>query len=511
VRIAHAGEPAIVDESEPFLILDRSFTILAPAGGERWSEATDELIEWTARGDIDSVRIQLILPGGGSEVIFDSTPNDGQETWSIPDLEMTLDDVTLRISDVRPPSAGATSEPFTLVDRTIAIQSPAGERIEWRIGSTQEIMWASTGAVPSIAIEISRDGVNFALIAGGLLNGPDGGSYTWEVTGPPTFPAFLRVRDLEMAAADTREIFAIYDLVPPGKCADFDQSGMVTLEELIRIESVVVGGVAASEWDSLAADGNRDGLINLLDILCGADDMLATELAGGGRPFTDAGPAAAAEEGVALELGESRSGEGVPITIDSRVPLAGLLVELEVSGGTATPLPGPDGAGFVLDWVAAGPGRIVATIRRGGENLAPGARVPLVLTIDPSGGGEVSVTLTRAEAVSGSLALLPVHLAGREAAVVPLKMALGQNRPNPFNPTTVIPFEMPVAAAVRLEIIDVSGRLVRRLVDRWLPAGFHAARWDGRDTGGREVASGIYLYTLRAGGESQTRKMTILR
>jgi len=113
--------------------------------------------------------------------------------------------------------------------------------------------------------------------------------------------------------------------------------------------------------------------------------------------------------------------------------------------------------------------------------------------------------------VAGNLTLLPVHLAGSAAQLVPARVALGMNRPNPFNPSTVIPFELPAAGQVTLEIYDVRGRLVRRLVNEQLPAGYHSAIWDGRDHAGHGVASGIYLSMLRAGGATITRKMALLR
>jgi hypothetical protein len=118
----------------------------------------------------------------------------------------------------------------------------------------------------------------------------------------------------------------------------------------------------------------------------------------------------------------------------------------------------------------------------------------------------------RAEAVAMDASLLPVHVTAGEAALAPLRVMLGQNRPNPFNPVTVIPFELSVAGRVTLAVHDVSGRLVTRLVDdAVLPAGYHTVRWDGRNERGLVVPSGLYLATLEAGGERLTRKMTVIR
>jgi aminopeptidase N len=95
------------------------------------------------------------------------------------------------------------------------------------------------------------------------------------------------------------------------------------------------------------------------------------------------------------------------------------------------------------------------------------------------------------------------------------RFALAPNFPNPFNPSTTIAFEVPGNAGtdvpVSLVIHDVRGRRVRTLIDAPLAPGTHRAAWDGRDDRGRGVASGIYLYILRAGSRSLTRRMTIVR
>ena len=62
-----------------------------------------------------------------------------------------------------------------------------------------------------------------------------------------------------------------------------------------------------------------------------------------------------------------------------------------------------------------------------------------------------------------------------------------------------------------LRVYDVSGRLVRTLVDGALAAGDHEVLWRGRDDGGREVASGVYLYRLEADGVSESRPMVLVR
>lgn len=96
----------------------------------------------------------------------------------------------------------------------------------------------------------------------------------------------------------------------------------------------------------------------------------------------------------------------------------------------------------------------------------------------------------------------------------PPRAALAQNYPNPFNPSTTIAFTVGEGAAavpVRLDVYDVAGRLVARLVDRPLAPGAHRVVWNGRDARGRPVAAGVYLARLRIAGESFARKLVLVR
>ena len=84
--------------------------------------------------------------------------------------------------------------------------------------------------------------------------------------------------------------------------------------------------------------------------------------------------------------------------------------------------------------------------------------------------------------------------------------------PNPFNPSTTLSFTLPEEQAVSLDIFDMSGRLVRRLlVDEQSRPGRHEVVWNGRDDSGRAVSTGTYLYRLRSGDFSQSRRMVLLK
>lgn len=94
---------------------------------------------------------------------------------------------------------------------------------------------------------------------------------------------------------------------------------------------------------------------------------------------------------------------------------------------------------------------------------------------------------------------------------LPATTYLFPNYPNPFNPATVISYQLSAASDVELSIFDLLGRKVRTLVQQSLPAGTHTMRWDGRDAHGRPLSSGIYICNLTAGDFRQSRKMILLR
>ncbi|HEY5133629.1 MAG TPA: beta-propeller fold lactonase family protein, partial [Candidatus Krumholzibacteriaceae bacterium] len=103
------------------------------------------------------------------------------------------------------------------------------------------------------------------------------------------------------------------------------------------------------------------------------------------------------------------------------------------------------------------------------------------------------------------------ELSGPYRVVCRAPFALAQNVPNPFNPSTAIKFTIAEDRYVTLAVYDVSGRLVKTLVDRNMKADFYRVVWDGYNDGGRKVSSGIYFYRLRAGSFVQSHKMILLR
>jgi len=108
-----------------------------------------------------------------------------------------------------------------------------------------------------------------------------------------------------------------------------------------------------------------------------------------------------------------------------------------------------------------------------------------------------------------SILLADPELAAPDLATAGLK--LQQNRPNPFNPSTNIAFELACTAIVTVTIHDASGRTIYRSDLGWLALGHHEVTWRGADESGRAMPSGVYFYRVSAGELNRTRRMVLLR
>ncbi len=85
-------------------------------------------------------------------------------------------------------------------------------------------------------------------------------------------------------------------------------------------------------------------------------------------------------------------------------------------------------------------------------------------------------------------------------------VSLGENYPNPFNPATIIRLTLPEATNVSLTVYDAVGREARKLADRVFSEGLHEITFDASS-----LPSGLYFYTIRAGGYTKTRSMMLAK
>jgi hypothetical protein len=110
----------------------------------------------------------------------------------------------------------------------------------------------------------------------------------------------------------------------------------------------------------------------------------------------------------------------------------------------------------------------------------------------------------------GQRIVVPVELTVSDTPPV-TQIVLAQNRPNPFNPFTRIDYELKQEGKAKITVFNSRGQKVRTLVNQVQSAGAHYCYWDGTDTQGSRVPSGVYYYQLNANGSTKARKMTLLK
>ena len=108
-------------------------------------------------------------------------------------------------------------------------------------------------------------------------------------------------------------------------------------------------------------------------------------------------------------------------------------------------------------------------------------------------------------------------LAGVDTKVIteetgrPDDFLLEQNYPNPFNPYTTIQYGLPQPGFIKITIYDIQGKEIRTLLDEHKEAGYHSVTWDSKDKTGLTVPAGVYLYQLKIGERTFTKKLTLIK
>lgn len=140
---------------------------------------------------------------------------------------------------------------------------------------------------------------------------------------------------------------------------------------------------------------------------------------------------------------------------------------------------------------------------------------------DVSPGGRVAMFGTEGVILVGTVGYGIVRDAGAPTGVgdgassdgagVGVALDVAAPIPNPFSDASTLSFSIPESGPVRVDLFDVSGRIVRTLFDGAMARGPHALVWDGRNAAGRDVGAGVYFYRLTAGAATSTRRAVLTR
>jgi hypothetical protein len=105
---------------------------------------------------------------------------------------------------------------------------------------------------------------------------------------------------------------------------------------------------------------------------------------------------------------------------------------------------------------------------------------------------------------------IPTNVAGRKDAI-PGTFALYQNYPNPFNPITTIRFSLDKPGRISLKIYNILGQEILELLDKELASGIHSVQWDGKNSTGQYVSTGLYFARLKTKNQARLIKMLLIR
>ena len=266
---------------------------------------------------------------------------------------------------------------------------------------------------------------------------------------------------------------------PPPRVEDVNGDGEVNILDLVQVAANL------GETGENDADVNGDGVVNILD-------LVQVSGAIGGEVVEPPPPV------------EDVNGDGEVNILD----LVQVAANLGKIGENDADVNG-DGVVNILDLV-----QVAGAIGGGGA-------APSVYSLDLSiiSAADVAGWLAQAQGLGVGDANLErgIHfLEQLLAALMPDETVLLPNYPNPFNPETWIPYRLAHGSEVNIAIYDAKGTPVRRLALGYQAPGYYADRgraayWDGRNEYGESVASGVYIYQLRAGDYAASRRMVIVK
>ena len=342
--------------------------------------------------------------------------------------------------------------------------------------------------------------------------------YRIEADAPLCTPIPLTIRSL--AIGDSLG-FALPDSAIDGEIqagipGDVNLDRQISIFDVIKLVRVIVGKDTepdSSTCQFFIADFNGDDGLDILDVIGQVNVILRlTKQIAALAPTTATIRLGAAQT-------DASGGLVVPVELQSDGLIAGLqaTVRFDPSAvSVGTPVLAGSAAGLSLDAsVKSGVLRFVVFGSQPGQGIVARSGAVLLIPITLRNGTNELPSLELSDVVvaSAQAQRVPVTIgAPVKAAALPMAFSLSVNRPNPFNPSTQIAYEVPQQAQITLAVYNVLGQEVARLVNAVQQAGHYTVTWDGRNAQGQAVSSGVYLYRLASStGYIQSRRMVLLK
>lgn len=400
-------------------------------------------------------------------------------------------------TEIRASVAGLASPPARLTVQAPGLAALAIAPAETVVVVGGRALFRAEGTLPDGSRRAVTDGLMWTVTDTGVALAAGGGAVRAMRAGETA----VRVSDGRIASAP-----ATLRALRKG---DLNGGGGVEVSDALRlIDLILEAPPPATALEQAAADLTGDGRIDVGDLAAIIDVMLgrvgAGKLAACGARY---GVRECGEGGI-KEVALDCAGEVTALQVDLRGPVKRMTLAGRAEGMAMAAQAGPGGGTRVVICGLAGQG-----ISGGGGTVLRFEGVAEVERVLVAGRGFSVEAEREGEGVNrdgedGQGENNGQEEEGNGTAVV---FGLRQSFPNPANGGVVIEYDLPEASEVTLEVFDLLGRRVARLVRGQTPAGRHVLTWDGRDEEGRGVGSGVYLYRLRAGRFVGVRKMVWLK
>ncbi len=332
----------------------------------------------------------------------------------------------------------------------------------------------------------------------------------WESVNPdPNFPSLELALDSGIIQVDR-----------PG---DVNLDKRIDVADLVSIVAYVIGNYDLTQRRFEVADVVRNDTVNVFDLV-GVINLIY------GIPLSpvQGQPVVSEMATVELQYDDILAGTSDELVVSSELPVDIAAVQLEVRYDpidviVGQPIVGEEAENLTLRYSDNGMGRLIVLmhfknpfnkedlIHAGTADLV---NIPVIAKTDLDSGNEEQIKLTRVLLSTSEAAAVGVE--GFDQPL-PQTFLLRQNYPNPFNPITTIEFSLGISAdggskqRVNLDIYNILGRHVKSLIDGDMLPGNYQVEWDATNVSSQKVATGIYLYRLKVGSESKSKKMLLLK
>ncbi|MBN1637704.1 MAG: T9SS type A sorting domain-containing protein, partial [Ignavibacteriales bacterium] len=482
IRIASTIDSLLFNESDDDFTIRDAIIVTYPNGGERLNKNATYTITWDDNIS-ENVRIELYKGGIFNSTIVNSTLSNGSYNWTIPSGITNGTDYTIHISSTTNGLLFDESDSvFSIRDAIIITYPNGGERLNKN--TTYSITW-DDNLIEDVKIDLYKDGVFNSIIVNST---PSNGSFNWTIQ--PEIPIGTDYKVRITSTVNT----LLYDE------SDFD----FTIEDTLFLNLVfpISGTIDIPfEGDTLKwfSNGVEYDIYLGLDSNLTINDTLATKYTSQSI-FTGA-----LEQGTNYYWKVVAYKDAFIDTTDTwhfKTKIAPLYLALISPTNTEQDLPS---GGVNLTWDTNGDTSIVYF----GTDLSATNLI--------NGLKQDSTSFFTGELINGLTYYWKVIVKrGTESDTIgifsfkvelPDEFIIHPNYPNPFSYSTTIEYDLPEHSNVRIVIYDVSGKMVKELLNEYQEARSYLYEWDGTDGFGHKAGSGIYVLVINAESTQSSKKM----